>query len=126
MENLKEVINGKYGKSSYKLEADYRKNYDEDLTFRKIANSTKLPTETLMKHTTKLEVSACELNNCKKCKNLLECKNEVPGYVYYPENNQNEIEFSYIPCKYKKELDQNNKYLDNIYYFDIPKYVKNS
>ena len=47
MENLKDVINGKYGKSNYKLESDYQKKYDEDMTFRKIANSTKLPTETL-------------------------------------------------------------------------------
>ena len=125
MENLKEVINGKYGKSNYKLESDYQKKYDEDMTFRRIANSTKLPTETLMKYTTKLELSAKELNNCKNCKNLLECKNEVCGYVYYPERNGDDLEFSYIPCKYKKALDEQNKYLDNIYYFDMPKEIKN-
>ena len=53
MENLNEVINGKYGKSNYRLEADYRKNYDEDMTFRKVANDLDLPTTTLMKYTTK-------------------------------------------------------------------------
>ena len=72
MENLKDVIKDKYGKSTYKLENDYRKKYDEDMTFRKIANSTKLSTETLMKYTTKLEISSKEHNNCKKCKNILE------------------------------------------------------
>lgn len=124
MENLKEMINGKYGKSNFKLETDYQKKYDEDMFFRKVANSTKLPTETLMKYTTKLELSAKELHNCKNCKNILECKNEVCGYVFYPEKNGDDIEFSYIPCKYKKALDEQNKYQDNIYYFDMPKDIK--
>ena len=126
METLKEVINGKYGKSNTKLSSDYQKKYDEDMTFRKIANSTKLPTETLMKYTTKLELSATEYNNCKNCKNILECKNEVCGYVFYPEKNGEDIEFSYIPCKYKKQIDEQNKHLDNIYYFDMPKDIKNA
>ena len=126
MENLKDVIKDKYGKSTYKLEKEYQKNYDEDMTFRKIANSTKLSTETLMKYTTKLEISSKEYNNCKKCKNILECKNEVCGYVFYPEKNGDDITFSYIPCKYKKEIDEQNKYLDNIYYFDVPKEIKDA
>lgn len=126
MENLKEVINGRYGKSKYKLESDYQKKYDEDMFFRKLVNSVELPTEILMKYTTKFEASACELNNCKNCKNILECKNEVSGYVYYPERNGEIVEFSYRPCKYKIELDENNKYLDNIYYFDMPRDIKNA
>ena len=126
MENLADVINGRYGKSQYKLEADYRKKYDEDMTFRKIANDLDLPTDTLMKYTTKLEKSVCELNNCKKCKNLYECRNEVSGYVYYPEKNDNDIEFCYIPCKYKKESDSINQYKDNIYYFNISDNLKNA
>ena len=110
MENLAEVINGKYGKSSYKLEADYRHQYDEDMTFRRIANELDLPTETLMKYTTKIEKTSCELKNCKNCKNILECKNEVNGYVYYPQKNESDIEFCYIPCKYKKQLDEINQF----------------
>lgn len=126
MENIKEVIGGKYGKSLTKLEQDYQKNYDEDLMFRKLANSTKLPTEVLIKYTTKLEQSSCEHKNCKECKNLMECKNEVNGYCYTPDAIGNNIEFAYYPCKYKIKLDEQNKYLDNIYYFDIPKDIKNA
>ena len=126
MENLAEVINGKYGKSSYKLEADYQHQYDEDMTFRRIANELDLPTETLMKYTTKIEKASSELKNCKNCKNILECKNEVNGYVYYPQKNDSDIEFCYIPCKYKKELDKNNQYRDNIYYFNISENLKNA
>lgn len=126
MENLAEVLKGKYGKSNYRLEADYQKMYDEDNTFRRIANSMDLPKETLMKYTTKIEKSACELKNCKKCKNIFECKNEVEGYVYYPQKNENDLEFCYIPCKYKKELDQINQYKDNVYYFNISENLKNA
>ena len=126
MESVREVINDKYGTSRYKLEANYQKKYDEDVIFRRLANKTKLPNETLMKYTTKLELSASELKNCANCKNILECKNEVSGYVYHPDTLGNELEFSYVPCKYKLELDSQNKYLDNIYYFDIPKDIKNA
>ena len=126
MENLKEVINGKYGKSDYRLEADYQKSYDEDMMFRRIVNSLDLPKETLMKYTTKIEKSSCELKNCKKCKNIFECHNEVDGYVYYPQKKDNDIEFCYIPCKYKKEIDKENKFKDNIYYFNISENLKNA
>ena len=126
MENAKDIIKDKYGKSLYKLEKSYQDDYDNDLMFRKLANKTKLPTETLMKYTTKLELSSCEHRNCDKCKSLMECNNEVNGYRYTPEVNGNDIEFAYVPCKYKLDLDEQNKYLDNIYYFDIPRDIKNA
>jgi len=126
MEKLVDVLNGRYGKSNYRLEADYQKNYDEDMTFRKVANDLDLPTSTLMKYTTKLERTSCELKNCKKCKNLYECKNEIDGYVYYPQKNEFDIEFCYIPCKYKKELDKVNEYRENIYHFNISENLKNA
>jgi primosomal protein DnaI len=126
METLNEVLNNRYGKSNYRLEADYQKNYDEDMMFRRIANDVDLPKEILMKYTTKIEKSSCELKNCKKCKNIFECKNEVNGYVYYPQKNNEVIEFCYIPCKYKKELDRENQYKDNIYYFNISEPLKNA
>ena len=126
MDNLKEIINGKYGKSLYKLEQDYQRNYDEDMVFRKLANDTKLPTDTLMKYTTKLELAACEHKNCKHCKNIMECLNEVTGYRYTPYKNDNDLEFAYQPCEYKIEIDQKNKTLDNVYYFDMPKEIRNA
>lgn len=126
MENLSEILNGRYGKSDYRLEADYQKNYDEDMTFRKIANDLELPKSTLMKYTTKLEKASCELKNCQKCKNIFECQNEVEGYVFYPLKNEENIEFCYMPCKYKKQIDNTNQYKDNIYYFNISENLKNA
>ena len=66
MEKLNDIINNQYRKSDYLLESEYQKMYDEDMTFRKIANELKLPTQTLMKYTSKITSSACELKNCKK------------------------------------------------------------
>jgi len=127
MEKINEVINNNnYKKSLTKLEQAYQKDYDNNMMFRKLANKTKLPTEVLMKYTTKLELAATEHNNCANCKHLFECKNEVSGYCFNPEANGNDIEFSYVPCKYKLALDEQNKYLANIYYFDIPKDIKNA
>ena len=126
MENINDVLKKQYRKSDYLLESEYRKMYDEDMTFRKIANELKLPTETMMKYTSKIVASSCELKNCKKCKNLFDCKNEIKGYVYYPQKNDENIEFCYIPCKYKLELDEINKYKENIYYFHVPETLKNA
>jgi hypothetical protein len=43
MDNLNEILDGKYRKSDYRLEADYQKQYDEDMMFRRIANGINLP-----------------------------------------------------------------------------------
>jgi len=126
MEKLNEVLNNQYGTSDYRLESVYQKTYDEDMTFRKIANDLKLPTKTLMKYTSKIIASSCEYKNCKKCKNLFECKNEIKGYIYYPQVNNEDLEFCYIPCKYKLELDKINEYKENITYFNIPEGLRNA
>ena len=124
MEKIDEVIGGKYGKSFYKLEDDYRKQYDNNMMFRKLANSTKADTEMLMKYTSKLEEAAMEHTNCSECKNIMECKNKLSGYRYTPSSIPGGIEFSYQPCKYQIKMDEVNAYLQNAYYFDIPKEIR--
>ena len=126
MDKLRDIVNGKYGKSLTKLEQDYQKNYDNDTTFRVLANKTKLSNETLMKYTTKLEIAASELKHCKNCPNIMECSNEVSGYCFTPEVIGEDLTFSYIPCKYKIKKKKKNKHLDNIYFYDIPKDIINA
>lgn len=126
MESSKKYTSGKFGKSNISLENAYRNNYNNDMTFRDISNKINLSPDVLMKYTSKLENSSSEVNNCKKCKNIMECKNEINGYVYYPIRNDNDIEFCYIPCKYKTKLDKQNEYQNNIMYFDIPTEIKNA
>ncbi len=126
MNEVKEILGDKFDYSPSKLEFDYNKVCEENSSFKKIANSLDLPKSTLMKYTTKIENSALELNNCKKCKNLLECKNSVCGHVYYPVKNNDDVEFCYIPCKYQKEMDEKTSYMKNIYSYSIPSELLNA
>lgn len=126
MNEVKDILGDKFNYSPSKLEFDYNKVYDENQTFKKIANSLDLPKKTLMKYTTKIENSSLELSNCKKCKHLFECKNSVEGHVYYPIKNNEDIEFCYIPCKYQKEMDEKTSYIKNIYSYCIPNELLNA
>ena len=109
-------------------EEELRKNYtnilDNNPTFKKIVNKLNLPDEYLMKYTSSLEETSKELDHCKKCKNLSDCKNLYQGYILYPELLNGNLVFDYIPCKYQKEYEEKNKYKNNIYLFEIPKEIK--
>lgn len=124
MENVTTIIKDKYKNYQSKLENDFNKTYEENPLFRKVVSKLNHPKKELMKHTTKLEDCAKELSNCQKCKNILECKNSVTGYVYYPELVDNNLVFSYIPCKYQKNLQEQTKWYENVYTFEIPREIK--
>lgn len=96
----------------------------EDETFKELIEKTGLSYETLAKYTSILETCTSEYKNCKKCKNILECKNKITGYCYLPEEKAGSLNFNYVKCRYKKQLDEQNKYLDNVYTFDIPNDIK--
>ena len=104
---------------------DLRKEYvlsSSDEMFRKLCNKLKLNEDILMKYTTKLEVTSCELKNCSKCKSIDKCKNEIEGHVYYPIVRDNHLEFIYKPCKYYKENIKKN----NTVFFETPTILKNA
>ena len=73
--------------------------------------------EVLMKYTSTLEEAMCEYINCKNCKNILTCKNKVEGFCYKPEVVDNTLQFSYVMCKKKRDLEDAQSYLKNINYF---------
>ena len=56
----------------------------------------------------------------------MECRNAVNGHVYYPSVLNDEIVFSYIPCKYKKKLDKDTEYQNNIIMIDMPREILNA
>lgn len=123
MDKLIDKVSETYKMNKQRLETDYNK-CEKDELFKKVTSSLKMPKKELMKYTTKFEKTIHELKNCQNCKNILECKNEVEGYVYYPDSTNQTITFSYLPCKYKTEMEQRNAYQKNIYMFDIPKEIK--
>lgn len=126
MESLKSITSEKYKSSKYKLENDFNKCLKENKTFSKLVERIDLPYQELMKYTSCLEDSAKELDCCKNCKNILECTNTIEGFVYYPSVENDNLVFSYIPCKYQKDLLKKTSYQENISLFEMPKEIKNA
>ena len=94
----------------------------KDETFTKLCNRLKTDDEVLMKYTSKMQETVCELNNCSKCKGIHMCKNEIEGHVYYPIVEKEYIDFTYKPCKYFKE----NVVKNNTIFFDTPKVLESA
>ena len=126
MESLGEYIKKNYHDNSKNLEKNFDTLYNENPLFKKIVNSLDIEKSKLISNTTKIEDSSKQLEKCMKCKNILECKNEVQGYVYYPSIENEDIVFSYIMCKQKKKQEEKNAYLKNITLFEMPKEVTNA
>lgn len=125
MKDVKNVIDKKYNFDIYKLEENFNIEMKDD-TFKRIVKGLDLSREELIKYTSRIKDSALELKNCKNCKNIMECKNTMCGYVYYPSILQDNLVFSYVPCKYKKKLDNDMSYQNNIFSFDMPKEIINA
>ena len=75
MKSIGNVIKENYYINTNRLEKDYNQVLEKNNTFKKLVTKLNLPSTYLMKYTSSLEESASELDNCKKCKNILECKN---------------------------------------------------
>lgn len=120
------MINGSsfVKKSKKAINDELRRDFvlaSSDETFKKLCNRLKCDEEILMKYTSKLTDSACELKNCSRCKGLSYCKNAVKGHVYFPNVTKDFIEFSYKSCKYFKEKKKNNTI-----FFETPKMLMNA
>ena len=98
----------------------------EDNDFNELVSTIDLPSEILMKYTSKLSEASVEHSNCKNCKSLLACKNNMKGYKYTPSILNDSLTFSYVECDKKREMELKNKYLNNVYYFEIPSTLKNA
>ncbi len=120
MDKLNDIINDKYKAFSYKLEKDFDRVYTSNDTFKKLVDSLNLSKSYLAKYTSMLEECSLEIDNCKHCKNIMECKNKVCGYVYYPMYLNGNLVFNYNACKYRIKMDKDYAYENNVYVFDIP------
>jgi len=98
----------------------------QDETFKKLRNTLDLDDEYLSKHTSLLEDSCKEILNCKGCKGIEYCKNNLQGFIYLPKVINNNLEFSYEMCKYQEKIAQEEKKRENVYFDHIPTYIKNA
>lgn len=125
MKEVKDMIASKNRFNSIELESYFDDSFEDD-SFKKVVSKIKLSKNELIKYTSLFKDSARELKNCEGCKNIMECRNNVTGYVYYPSVEQDNVVFSYVPCKYKKKLDKDNMYQSNIVLMDMPKEILNA
>ena len=91
---------------SIKDKTTLEKNYNEAMkneNFANFVNKMKLTKEDILSKVTKIEDTLEELNNCKKCHGLYECKNKLNGNVLMPVKDNGIVYFKYIPCKYLKK-----------------------
>lgn len=89
---------------SEKLREELLKEYEKSMEneeFKKLVSLNKIPADIVMKNNTKLMDTCDELKNCKGCKGLHECKNNVSGHVLYPKYDGT-LKFVYMPCRYQK------------------------
>ncbi|MBR3660623.1 MAG: primosomal protein DnaI [Bacilli bacterium] len=105
------------------LKVNFKKKLDDPI-FNELVSTIDLPSDCLMKYTSKLIEASIEYYNCKNCKSYLGCKNYMKGYSYTPIVINNSLTFSYVECAKKHEMDEKNKYLNNVYYFEIPASLK--
>lgn len=122
MKEMKSIKDSGYTPNNMDLERNFTEAL-EDENFRKVISKLDAPREELIKYTSRFKDSALELSHCHNCKNIMECQNSVIGHVYYPSILQDNIIFSYIPCKYKKKIDKDTAYQDNIILLDMPKEI---
>lgn len=104
-------------------EMDLRVNFNKKLEnkyFNSICHNLGLKEDKLMKYTSQLMECSQELENCSKCKGLNECKNSVKGSMLKPDVYYDDITFSYVNCKYFEQ----EKYRNNIVYYDLPKKIR--
>lgn len=98
----------------------------KDLEFKEMVDKINLPEEELMKYTSSLEDSVKEYKNCRECKSITACKNNMHGFCYLPKEADGKLSFSYVSCRYKNKLDRDNKYLNNVTSIDIPREIRNA
>ncbi len=92
--------------------------------FKEFVNTLDIKDETLMKYTSNLEEASVEYHNCKNCKSLSTCKNNMKGYKYTPLKEKDIITFSYEMCPKKEKEEDTLAYQKNLELFDMPKEIK--
>lgn len=123
MEKINNVMNKNVKDLNYKLKLAYNEARKDEIV-RSLFDSINLSEDELIKYTSSFEDAALEFKNCKGCKGLAACKNSFTGYCYLPTLSNGILSFSYKACKYKNKYILDNKYLNNVFSFDVPNEIR--
>lgn len=125
MIKAEEIINEKKNKNLTDLEVEYFKE-NKNPEFKKFTQSINLNDKILMKYTSSLKQCFNEKENCKNCKSIENCKNEVIGCFYEPIIIDGNLNFSHKTCKYKNKILHDIEYIKDGYFFEVSKEVRNA
>ena len=125
MIKAEEIINEKKNKNLTDLEVEYFKE-NKNPEFKKFTQSINLNDKILMKYTSSLKQCFDEKENCKNCKGIENCKNEVIGCFYEPIIINGNLNFSHKTCKYKNKILHDIEYIKDGYFFEVSKEVRNA
>lgn len=125
MIKAEEIINEKKNKNLTDLEVEYFKE-NKNPEFKKFTQSINLNDKILMKYTSSLKQCFNEKENCKNCKGIENCKNEVVGCFYEPIIVDGNLNFSHKTCKYKNKILHDIEYIKDGYFFEVSKEVRNA
>ena len=122
MIKAEEIINEKKNKNLTDLEVEYFKE-NKNPEFKKFTQSINLNDKILMKYTSSLKQCFNEKENCKNCKGIETCKNEVVGCFYEPIIVDGNLNFSHKTCKYKNKILHDIEYIKDLAKKDIDEAV---
>ncbi len=124
MKKVNEMLKTEF-KKDINLKTELKKELKEK-DFNDFVKLLNVEETILCQNTSKLKDSFRERNNCINCRGISFCKNELEGYVYTAENNDNNITFSYKPCTYMQKYIEANSYKENIDLFNVPTSLQNA
>lgn len=125
MQKIEEKINFKIEHLEEKLNEAYEEAL-KDSYFYDFVSMLDFPKKELMKYTSILKDCAKEYENCKNCKSILECQNKLSGYAFLPCHVENQLEFEYQICKYRKKLEKDSAFKENMKLLEVPLELKNA
>ena len=125
MVSTKKIISSKSNENLTDIKLEYFKE-NKDEKFKEFTDSINLKDEYLMKYTYSLKQCFNERENCKKCKGLDYCKNEIKGCIYIPFIIDKNLLFKYKTCKYENKLLNDIEYVKEGYIFSVSKEVRNA
>lgn len=111
-------LTSEYNKKT-NLSYEYEKSLENE-NFKNFVSKFNLPKEEMMKHTSSLEESTIEYNNCLNCSGLTECLNKIKGYAYLPKVVNNTLVFRYKACRYTNNKNKESNYLKYVKYYNTP------
>lgn len=122
---MKNINYDKYENMKIDLEKEFfEAKKDED--FKKLVESLNIKEDKIIKYTSKLKQVASERKNCKNCKGLVNCKNEITGFILTPKMEDDMLIFSYDTCAFKSKNLNDIEYLKNGYLFEVAKEIRNA